>query len=298
VRCHRKRASESCRRRAVECGESESERRRPVPRRALKAEPIPVRLTTRRLSWPAWRRKQQRSPARASLRRPPRETRSAASDDRQRLHRPSRVDDRRSRHLMSRVAADDEATRSRLRSFSRFDLRITAHEIVASVARRGLNVIADRTYLSRTIGGTPFGAGWGSMLFRRLRVLPNGNVEYRDGSGEVWFFRYAIGADSGYFSPQGVFLKLSRTASGWVMVDQQLRQTQFDALGRLKGAQSADLLDAASQLANQQFHLRMIGGPRTIFDPFIGDALTSRGITHSFQRISLPQIWSHIWLGY
>ena len=97
--------------------------------------------------------------------------------------------------------------------------------------RAGLDVLIDRTYLSRTIGSTPFGAGWDSMLFRRLRPLPNGNVEYRDGAGEVWLFE-SIGA--GKFNiPRGLFLKLSRTSSGWVLLDQQFRQMQFDEHGRL-----------------------------------------------------------------
>jgi RHS repeat-associated protein len=96
--------------------------------------------------------------------------------------------------------------------------------------RAGLSAIADRTYLSRTIGGTAFGAGWDSMLFRRLRPLPNGNVEYRDGRGEVWLFRLTYGD---YESPRGVFLKLGRTENGWMLVDQQWRQTHFDVHGRL-----------------------------------------------------------------
>jgi len=98
--------------------------------------------------------------------------------------------------------------------------------------RAGWNVTLDRTYRSRTIGYSPFGlGGWASSMFRHLRPLPNGNVEYRDGSGEVWTFK--LTADGQYTSPTGLFLKLSRTDRGWKMVDQQWRLTEFDLFGRL-----------------------------------------------------------------
>jgi RHS repeat-associated protein len=96
--------------------------------------------------------------------------------------------------------------------------------------RAGFDVIFDRTYRSRTIGGSVFGQGWDSSLFRRLRALPNGDVEYRDGA-ELWRFRPA--EKGGYDSPIGLFLKLSRTGRGWKMIDQQWRVSEFDDLGRL-----------------------------------------------------------------
>ncbi|MGZ7031885.1 MAG: DUF6531 domain-containing protein, partial [Thermoanaerobaculia bacterium] len=48
--------------------------------------------------------------------------------------------------------------------------------------RATFNVRFDRTYRSRTIGGSFFGQGWDSSMFRRLRALPNGDVEFRDGA--------------------------------------------------------------------------------------------------------------------
>ncbi|HVS32819.1 MAG TPA: Ig-like domain-containing protein [Thermoanaerobaculia bacterium] len=95
--------------------------------------------------------------------------------------------------------------------------------------RAGFNVTFDRTYRARTLGGSVFGQGWDSSLLRRLRALPNGDVEYRDGA-EVWRFRIK---DGSYESPKGLFLKLSRTANGWTIVDQSWRVTDFDDLGRI-----------------------------------------------------------------
>jgi RHS repeat-associated protein len=96
--------------------------------------------------------------------------------------------------------------------------------------RAGVNVLLDRTYRSRTIGGSVFGQGWDSSLLRRLRALPNGDVEYRDGS-EVWRFRF--NRDEGYDSPKGLFLKLARTTRGWKLIDQAWRIVEFDDMGRL-----------------------------------------------------------------
>src|SRR6266446_3326209 len=55
-------------------------------------------------------------------------------------------------------------------------------------------VVVDRTYRSRTLGSSPMGIGWDSSLFTRLRELPSGDVELRDGSGELWLFRLVSGA--------------------------------------------------------------------------------------------------------
>ncbi|HET8799231.1 MAG TPA: Ig-like domain-containing protein, partial [Thermoanaerobaculia bacterium] len=81
--------------------------------------------------------------------------------------------------------------------------------------RAGWNVIVDRTYRSRTLGWTPFGAGWDSTIFRRLRLLPDGAVEYRDGEGEVWLFTAAGNGE--YSSPIGLSLRLRKSDAGWTL---------------------------------------------------------------------------------
>ncbi|HUR79583.1 MAG TPA: Ig-like domain-containing protein, partial [Thermoanaerobaculia bacterium] len=97
--------------------------------------------------------------------------------------------------------------------------------------RAGWNVVFDRTYRSRTIGGTPLGNGWDSSIYRRVRALPDGDVEYRDGAGEVWRFR-SNGA-GGFVAPSGLYLGLSRNDRGWLLATQSGRLTQFDSLGRI-----------------------------------------------------------------
>ncbi|MDP9191460.1 MAG: Ig-like domain-containing protein [Acidobacteriota bacterium] len=95
--------------------------------------------------------------------------------------------------------------------------------------RAGWNVVVDRTYRSRTIGLTNFGNSWDSAMFRRLRALPNGNVEYRDGA-EIWTFKFESGE---YKSPAGLSLKLVKRDGGWNLIDQRWRIATFDDLGRI-----------------------------------------------------------------
>jgi len=102
--------------------------------------------------------------------------------------------------------------------------------ISTPAALAGWNVSFDRTYRSRTMFSSAIGFGWESSLFVRLRPLPNGDVEYRDGSGEVWRF---IKGGNGYTAPVALSLKLDATSSGWRMLDQKQRITTFDSLGRI-----------------------------------------------------------------
>lgn len=96
--------------------------------------------------------------------------------------------------------------------------------------RNGWDVVIDRTYRSRTLGGTAMGQGWESSIFKRLRPMPNGDVEYRDGAGEVWLFKLN---GASYDAPKGFYVTLTRTDRGYQLVDQKHRITGFDSLGRL-----------------------------------------------------------------
>jgi YD repeat-containing protein len=108
--------------------------------------------------------------------------------------------------------------------------------------RAGWNVAFDRTYRSRTMLSSAIGSGWESSLFVRLRPLPNGDVEYRDGSGEVWRF---IRNGNGYNAPVALSLELDATSSGWRIFDQKRRITAFDSLGRIV-SESDQFFDNAS----------------------------------------------------
>lgn len=101
---------------------------------------------------------------------------------------------------------------------------------LAPGGRAGWDVSVDRTYRSRTLGLTPFGFGWDSTVLQRLRPLPTGDVEYRDGDGELWLFRFD---GTKYNAPKGYFVELVHTDQGWTLIDMKKRITYFDDLGRL-----------------------------------------------------------------
>jgi RHS repeat-associated protein len=109
------------------------------------------------------------------------------------------------------------------------EAEISETDLVAP-GRAGWDVRIDRVYRSRTIGETAFGPGWTSNVFRRLRELANGDVEYRDEDGEWWLFKTQRGP---YFNVRGKFVRLSRHAGGWKLIDTLGQVSTFDALGRL-----------------------------------------------------------------
>jgi len=125
----------------------------------------------------------------------------------------------------------------------------TASVDLVAGGRAGFDVSFDRNYRSRTIGGTFLGLGWESSMFRRLRALPNGDVELRDGAGELWLFKRNA-ANDGYDSPKGLFIRLAHTDTGWSLIDQKWRVTLFDLFGRLS-AEFDQFYRADSQAASQ-----------------------------------------------
>ncbi|HEX9982630.1 MAG TPA: Ig-like domain-containing protein [Thermoanaerobaculia bacterium] len=158
---------------------------------------------------------------------------------------------------------------------------VESDEVDLEIEGRGVDVQVARTYRSRTIGGTLLGLGWDSTLFRRLRALPSGDLEYRDGDGEVWLFQKSgstdaadaaearAGARARYVSPKGLALKVVRTDRGWTMFDQQWRITEFDELGRLI-AESDEFLDPTDSTAGNtnRYVYDETGRVATIVDPF------------------------------
>ncbi|HEV2720451.1 MAG TPA: RHS repeat domain-containing protein, partial [Thermoanaerobaculia bacterium] len=98
--------------------------------------------------------------------------------------------------------------------------------------RGGVDVVMSRHYRSRTIGATELGEGWDSPLFRFILPLPNGDVEYHDGAGEIWKFKFDSTTGTNV-APPGLFLKLIHTQRGYSMLDQKWRIAEFNDLGQL-----------------------------------------------------------------
>lgn len=111
---------------------------------------------------------------------------------------------------------------------------------------RGIPFTFNRVYRSQSLGYGPLGsAGWNGNLFSRLRENTiTGEVEYHDGSGNVWRF-YPPDSEPGddyekdpagsYKVAKGVYLRLQKlTTGGWRLIGRQHDTAEFDATGRLQ----------------------------------------------------------------
>ncbi|MEM7483499.1 MAG: DUF6531 domain-containing protein [Acidobacteriota bacterium] len=76
---------------------------------------------------------------------------------------------------------------------------MTRDAVDLAVAGRGLDVAFARTYRSRSVGSGPLSPGRDLGYRVRLRALPTGDVELRDGRGRVETFE--LKANGGYRSP-------------------------------------------------------------------------------------------------
>jgi len=117
-----------------------------------------------------------------------------------------------------------------------------------SLRGRGIDVILKRFYRSQTIGMGPFGPGWDHNYNMRLREMPNGDVNYFDGSGRRETF--VKQQDGTLKAPTGMFYTLERVESGWVMLDPRHNMTRFDDYGRLTSIADAakDSKDTGNEL--------------------------------------------------
>jgi RHS repeat-associated protein len=142
----------------------------------------------------------------------------------------------------------------------------TGHIDLIARGRAGVDAVVDRNYRSRTIGWTPFGEGWDSRLFQRIRQLPTGDVEYRDGVGNVWLFKK--GATAAYTPPPGVYLRLQSTDTGWRVIDPLWHITIFDRWGRMIGfADRFAHVQNTSRGNRIQYHYDSLGRLSQIIDP-------------------------------
>jgi RHS repeat-associated protein len=148
------------------------------------------------------------------------------------------------------------------------ELETTSVDLNAG-GRAGVDVVVDRTYRSRTLGSTAFGWGWDSPMFQRIRLLPTGNAEYRDGRGNVWVFeKPATGAGVTYTAPKGCYLKLQSTTQGWSLFDPDWNITKFDSYGRIV-SYSDRLVDTDPKTGNTiRFTYNGLSQLSSVIDPY------------------------------
>ncbi|MEO8379411.1 MAG: Ig-like domain-containing protein, partial [Acidobacteriota bacterium] len=164
------------------------------------------------------------------------------------------------------------------------ELESSSVDLVAE-GRNGFDVVFDRTYRSRTIGYTALGMGWDSSNFRRLRALPTGDVEYRDGAGEVW--RFKSNASGGYDAPKGLFLGLTSSDRGWQLVDQKGRITAFDNLGRM--VLETDEFTSSAYAVDEGNIIRYLYGPDGLLTRIVDPVGRESTLTYDRDRLQSVQ---------
>jgi len=100
-----------------------------------------------------------------------------------------------------------------------------------SIASRGLGLVFSRYYNSRDIGSGPLGRGWTHSYNVLLTEEPNlVSVQWEDGRTDYW-----NPDGSGGYEPNtiGLYDRLVRNGSGWVVTKKNLLSYAFDSKGRL-----------------------------------------------------------------
>ncbi|MEM9557620.1 MAG: Ig-like domain-containing protein [Acidobacteriota bacterium] len=127
---------------------------------------------------------------------------------------------------------------------------LTVSDVDLVLPAVGFDLAFQRTYRSQTLGAGPLGPGWDHAYRLRLRPLPNGDVELFDGTGRREVFQADPSRVRGRLrAPAGVFSSLTRTGSGYTLVDRSGRIARFDTWGRLMIL--ADEWSAAAQQGNE-----------------------------------------------
>ncbi len=104
-----------------------------------------------------------------------------------------------------------------------------AHDL--SLQGRGLDLALVRTYRSQTISNGPLGPGWDHGYRLRLRLLPNGDVDFFDGTGRRETF--TLEDDRELKPPVGRFVQLKKYAEGYTLIGSGYQRWRFDRWGRL-----------------------------------------------------------------
>ena len=101
------------------------------------------------------------------------------------------------------------------------------------LAGRGLDLDLVRGYSSQALHDGPLGRSWDAGFFARLRFLPDGDVDYYDGSARRETFRFDPGTRS-LVPPPGLFVRLAHGQDGyWYLTHADKTVERFDFGGRL-----------------------------------------------------------------
>lgn len=99
-----------------------------------------------------------------------------------------------------------------------------------SIVARGIPVTVVRTYNSRSTYKGPLGYGWTFNYGEVLIPNSDGSVTYRESDGSEHIFAHNGGS---YVTPQGKYLQLVLSGSGWTLTEKNGFAKTFDAQGLL-----------------------------------------------------------------
>ncbi|MBC1801551.1 RHS repeat protein [Listeria booriae] len=95
---------------------------------------------------------------------------------------------------------------------------------------RGPSINISRTFNSQNDQVGLFGKGWTSTLETRVSEQPNGDVILFESDNKTQLFTKN---DTKYEAPAGVYSELSKTANGFLLVEQDKSEVAFNAAGQL-----------------------------------------------------------------
>lgn len=95
---------------------------------------------------------------------------------------------------------------------------------------RGPSINISRTFNSQNDQVGLFGKGWTSTLETRVAEQPNGDVILFESDNKTQLFTKN---DTKYEAPAGVYSELSKTANGFLLVEQDKSEVAFNAVGQL-----------------------------------------------------------------
>ncbi|MBC1521206.1 DNRLRE domain-containing protein [Listeria aquatica] len=104
------------------------------------------------------------------------------------------------------------------------------HETDFNIEGRGPSINIDRTFNSQDEQIGLFGYGWTSTLEEKLIEEPNGDVLWVESDKKSHRFKKK---DGKYVAPAGIYSELSKTAEGYLKVEEDKSETRFLADGRL-----------------------------------------------------------------
>lgn len=159
------------------------------------------------------------------------------------------------------------------------------HETDFELAGRGPSIQVDRTFNSQDEATGIFGKGWTSTLEEKLVEEPNGDIVWVESDKKI--HRFVKKGDK-YEAPPGIYSEVTKTADGYLKVEEDKSETRFLPDGRLSSEKDTKGNQLSYTYTNGQLTGLRDASGRTITLSYDGDVVTKlvgplgRTITYSY----------------